>query len=561
MIVEPALRDPGRALGPLEMQRGHAAVGGSHAPPALGSPSGAAGLTLARPDTAGPLDEPAKAEPMLPSERGREPFAFERIRIHAGPAAAVSAAVLRADAYSIGTDIVMGPKRAGLPDTGRLIAHEMVHQASGSGIERSIARAVTARYPEIVDRLTYGILDWAITDADARDVLSILAALSDTDLADTVTALDRDDLLERLLDNVSDEDRERFAVLLGRITRRRSVSHSASRVIDRLTYGFFDWAITDQDARDVLQVLLGLEPQELRTMVGRMVNEGVMDRFFDNLAQRDVRRFAAFIQRIRDIRAEFSALVSAQVAYLRSRPGGAGETVRDRVERTGYGGSRSTWADLDAPTRADWQRRARIAIAAVRASLRGTELAPILDRGELVFSPESAERLNAYAYVEGSNRLFFGRSWVQDAEEDVRNVWQSIAHELGGHEEFGDTWSWQIMQAAVASLTPEERREAFGAANSLYSAYGYLETEIYAELREEPHRIATSGGDRPEADVPDQLEKVKEAFGPVVGRQIALRLYYRSLDDPRVGPSARKILYEAIQRVFNLFPIAEPIQP
>jgi hypothetical protein len=292
-----------------------------------------------------------------------------------------------------------------------------------------------------------------------------------------------------------------------------------------------------------------------------MVNAGVFDRLMENLPEEDHQRFAAFIERLRRIREEFSTLVAAHLAFLRSRPGGAGRNVRERVESTGYGGSRSTWNDLDRETQRDWQRRARDVITAVTQSLRGTDLEAILQRSELVFEPEEVERNNAYAYVSGTNQLYFGRGWVEDVEQDVRNVWQSIAHELGGHEEFGETWSWEIMRAAVAGLTPEERAQALGSANSLYSAYGYFETEIYAELRELPYRVATSGGDEPQADVPDKLTKVRDAFGPVVGRQIALRLYYRVLDDPRVSEASRRLLYEAIQQVFSMFPIAEPVLP
>jgi len=492
---------------------------------------------------------------------------FSAVRIHTDIAAAVSARALNAAAYTIGNHIAFAPGRyAPHSREGRaLLAHELTHvnqQRTACGQTAPQCR-VASNYAEIEDRLSYGFTDWAITDREAREVLEMMAGLSDQDLAETVAAMDRDDLVERLLDNVSEEDRERFAVLIARIARRRSVTRSAKRIIDRLTYGVFDWAITDQDARDALQALLGLESQQLRTVVGQLVNAGVFDRLLENLPEVDQQRFAGFIERLRRIRAEFSALVTAHLAFLRSRPGGAGRTVRERVEETGYGGSRATWNDLDPETQRDWRRRARTVISAVIASLHGTELEPIIVRSELVFDPEEAERNNAYAYVHGANRLFFGRGWVRDAEENVRNVWQSIAHELGGHEEFGATWSWEIMRAAVARLTPEERAQALRSANSLYSAYGYLETEIYAELRELPHRIETSGGDEPagELGIRKQLQQIRDAFGPVVGRQIVLRLYYRVFDDPRVDASARRLLYEAVQEIYGLFPIVEPVAP
>jgi hypothetical protein len=487
--------------------------------------------------------------------------------VHTGRLAAQSARLLGAEAYTVGSHIIFDEGRFAphTPAGMDLLTHELAHVVQQGGAQAgesgAVQRRVAENYSEIEERLSYGILDWAITDREAREVLERLSMLSDADLADTVAAMDRDGLVNRLLDNIAPEDDERFAVLIARIQRRRSVARSAERIVDRLSYGFFDWAITDADAREALSVLRGMESQELRTVVGRMVNEGVFDRLLQNLPQEDQERYAAFIRRLLEIRDEFTTLVSTHVAYLRSRPGGAGREVRGRVERHGYGGSRATWDNLSAGIQRNWRRRAADAIAVVTASVRGTDLEPILSRSELVFEPAEAERNNAYAYVVGANRLFFGTGWVEDAEENPRNVWQSIAHELGGHEDFGSTWSWEIMQAAIARLTPEERREALGAANSLFSAYGYLETEIYAELRELPHRIPTSGGDQPETDVRDKLTKIREAFGPDVGRQIALRLYYRVMDDPRVDASARRLLYQEIQSLFGLFPIREEVRP
>jgi hypothetical protein len=336
-----------------------------------------------------------------------------------------------------------------------------------------LQRRVSPQYETISSNLSYGIFDWAITDREAREVLEILSRLSDLDLSETVAAMDRDGLVDRLLDNVTREDEERHSVLLARITRHRSTSHSAEWIVGRLSRGIFDWMITDEDARQALHALMGLESQELRTVVGNMVNEGIFDRLEEELPDEELRRFPAFLARLRSIRDEFQALVTAHVAYLRSqrdpRTGrtGAGAAVSGTVRDIGYGGSRASWDDLRDDEQEDWERRAYAAITRVTDSVRYTDLEPILSRSELVFDPHEAERLNAYAYVVGANRLFFGRGWVSDAEADPRNVWHSIAHELGGHEEFGATWSWEIMTATLRRLTPEERRQAVSDVNSV----------------------------------------------------------------------------------------------
>lgn len=499
---------------------------------------------------------------------------FSAVRVHADSSAQQSANDVSARAYTVGNNIVFGANQFApqTPSGQRLLAHELTHvvqqtSASGQSTQRSLQRKITSQWSTIKDNLTYGLLDWAIRDHEARQVLDILSALSERDFADTVGAMDREGLTERLLDNISEEDQQSYAVLIAKINKFRSVSHTAKRIKDRLTTGLFDWAITDADAKEALHSLMGLDYQQLRTLIARMVNNGQFDILMDQLPSDQHERYAAFIARLRAIRDEFNALVTSHTEFLRNQPGGAGKTVRKTVNKTGYGGSKSTWKGLSKQVKKNWKDRAKAAINNVIASVKGTELEDIVSRSKFDFNPEKAEKLNAYAYVSGTNTLQFGRSWVKNAEDNPVNVWQSIAHELGGHEEFGHTWSWEIMKATLKRMTPAERKTALGSANSLFSAYGYLETEIYAELRELPHRIKTSGGDRPDStskkpgDVNKQLKRIKKAFGPDVGKQIVMRLYYRVMGDPRVSDSAKRLLYTEVQTVFGLFPIKGVISP
>ncbi len=494
---------------------------------------------------------------------------FSQVRVHSDTQASAAARSLNAQAFTVGNDVVLGAgaRRGDGLAARELLAHELSHvvqqrpvaQGSSAGmsstsllddpaLERDADRAsiaaalggrprvrgraarlgvqrrVTPQYADVEERLTYGILDWAITDQDAREVLQILAGLSERDLADTVVALDRDGLVERLLDNIADEDHTRFAVLIGKISQSRSTSKTVARILDRLDTGWFDWAITDQDAHDALEALMGLEPQQLRTVVAKLVNQRKFDLLMENVSEEDQKKYAAFIRHLRRLQLEFLGLVQSHLGYLRSKSEGAGATIKKTTDTTGYGGTPSTFNDLPEDTQASWRRRAAAAVAKVRKSVVGTDLEDIVKRCGFRFEPVEIERLNAYAYVSGKDTLFFGMSWIRDAEADPRYVWQSVSHELGGHEDFGETWSWEIMKASVANLTPAEKRVAFQSANSLFSAYGYLETEIYAELRELPYRVAGSSGDRPDdttaktGDVHDQLAELLEAVR-AAGRQ------------------------------------------
>ena len=520
------------------------------------------------------------------SQFGRD---FSSIRIHTGPKAAASAKSLNADAYTLGNEIVFNSEQySPATTTGRrLLAHELTHSLQQGprqfgvnspipGNRQILQRRVSRNYSGIEERLTYGFTDWAITDREAREVLQILGGLSERDLADTVVAMDREGYVERLLDNISSEDEEQNAVLISRIHRFRSTRRTTERIVDRLSYGFFDWAITDRDAHEVLQALMGLGFQQLRLVVAKMINEGVFDRFMDNLREGDRRRFQAFVERILEIRREFRSLVSQHLAFFRRPPdparpqdtGRAGARISGIVGSTGYGGQTPTFGTLPEAEQEVWRTRAENVFRELRASVRGTELEDILARSRIVFDPDGTERSGfgpgreVYAFVRGSDVLHVGRSWVRNAEDNIRNVWQSIAHELGGHDEYGDTWAYEILRATVRSLTPEERSEATNTIRSLYSAFGYLETEMYSELRELPYREPGSGGDSPTRDVPKLLKRILKAFGLEVGRQIILRFYYRVAQDPRITPSARQFLFQAIQRVTGgIFPLASPLGP
>jgi hypothetical protein len=66
---------------------------------------------------------------------------------------------------------------------------------------------------------------------------------------------------------------------------QRKVSPKMGEIRDRLTYGIFDWAITDSDVHDVLVDLQALIPLDLRDTVAVMEKEGLVTRLYDNLAE------------------------------------------------------------------------------------------------------------------------------------------------------------------------------------------------------------------------------------------------------------------------------------
>ncbi len=144
---------------------------------------------------------------------------FGRVRIHAGARAAESARAVHALAFTVGNNIVFGDGQyAPGTDSGkRLIAHELSHIVQqGSGCQPLLQRAVTKDYARLRKLLSRSFwhFDWAITDQDAHDVLVILKALSPADLKDTVAAMEKDDLVDKLFSNVSDDDSKKETDIL-----------------------------------------------------------------------------------------------------------------------------------------------------------------------------------------------------------------------------------------------------------------------------------------------------------------------------------------------------------
>jgi len=91
-----------------------------------------------------------------------------------------------------------------------------------------IQRAPSPNMAGIRENLTYRLEDWAITDADARQVLEWLQPLSDDEMRDTVAALEREGLVDRLFDNVGDADRRTFAATLQRVQNNRAFTQPSA---------------------------------------------------------------------------------------------------------------------------------------------------------------------------------------------------------------------------------------------------------------------------------------------------------------------------------------------
>ena len=126
-------------------------------------------------------------------------------------------------------------------------------------------------------KLTYRALDWAITNGEARSLLDGAGRFADEPavLRAIVNSLEGDGLMDRWVDNVPVEDLYTDVPAAGArsaLSRRqmllkllvlRPAWKNARMAEELLSYGLFDWAITDEDAFLASQLIKAL-PERVR---------------------------------------------------------------------------------------------------------------------------------------------------------------------------------------------------------------------------------------------------------------------------------------------------------
>jgi hypothetical protein len=272
-----------------------------------------------------------------------------------------------------------------------------------------------------------------------------------------------------------------------------------------------------------------------------------------------VRDARSYLNRARTFLSGVQSLITEQETWLAGEATAAGRSTGEHIHAVaqagGYGGGPTPWwSGMSAADQAAWLANAATVITRVITSVHGTPLEQMVAARGIVASPQECESYNAFAYYSSSdNRLHVGQHWIEIADHNPRDVHDNIAHELGGHFEYGQYGTGMsdlIMQGVLGNLPPSERAAATAGPKSVYSAYAYPETEIFAELREFDLRTPASGGDRPSTDVPRQLESIRDRFAPSVAHAIVLELRQRVLETSNISDAAKALFDTSVRTVF-----------
>jgi hypothetical protein len=260
----------------------------------------------------------------------------------------------------------------------------------------------------------------------------------------------------------------------------------------------------------------------------------------------------------------------------------AGEYVRDVIKTEGYGGGEAEmWNKLDKGQKKSWQDRFNAAVKSIKSTAPDDVKQVIKDaeakRGGFRWNPAETEKNGAFAYTSGDWALHCGTQWVEAAENDVASVYGNIAHEMGGHNYYGGGNGWDIQAQAISKLGAKEEETAYSGKNHPYSAYGYMETEIFAELYEftyattgnptdtpfevdaqgkdltpERKRPTKSGKEFRVGDVKYQLTRIKAAFAPKVAEAVVRGLWRRVQIDPRILDKAKELFVTDVRSVLGI---------
>lgn len=115
--------------------------------------------------------------------------------------------------------------------------------------------------------LTYKLIDWAVTDAEAKRAFDLIEALARS-APQRVRALDSDGRVDRMFDNLPDEFLYRSDVREGThtIMRVREPAVLYARAVGLLSRSLFDWAVTANDAYQAFQCSRALPDADRRRL-------------------------------------------------------------------------------------------------------------------------------------------------------------------------------------------------------------------------------------------------------------------------------------------------------
>ncbi|MGM9474530.1 eCIS core domain-containing protein [Pseudarthrobacter sp. YS3] len=198
---------------------------------------------------------------------------LSHVRVHRDEYAADTARAFGARALTAGQHVLIGAGAS----TDRVLAHEVGHAVSQARAGDPVVQLDAI--DQIQDLLSYGVLDWAVTDSEAMESLALLNALPDAQLTAGLARLENK-FLNRLLDNLPDAARSGPGYQ--RVVQALGPARAAGTAVSDLGYGLFDWAVTDTEVTRVYNTFVNLKSDQQEAFLMRLNGVGRLARLVSN---------------------------------------------------------------------------------------------------------------------------------------------------------------------------------------------------------------------------------------------------------------------------------------
>jgi hypothetical protein len=132
---------------------------------------------------------------------------------------------------------------------------------------------------DVREKLSYGISDWVITDAEAMEALALLGTIPPANLANELATLEPK-YVTRLLDNLPDA--AKTGDVYQRVIEALGPAAITPYATEQLSYGLFDWAITDAEVTRVFNTFTNLPAAQQEPFLADLNTRGYLGRLISN---------------------------------------------------------------------------------------------------------------------------------------------------------------------------------------------------------------------------------------------------------------------------------------
>lgn len=500
-------------------------------PPARREPSGRPEKT----DVAAAAGRPgSELQPGMRERFGRQFGAdFSMVRVHTDPAAAASAVQVGAAAYTVGTDIVAGPRFDPHTAAGqRLLAHELAHV-----VQQSQQSTQGTAVPDALERDA----DQAAEAALAGRAAPIRAASGPA--VQRQAAADPFDALRTPQKTVTAAEAKAMLDHYEKLPEHGR---------DAIVQAFHHPGVLGSDLSRWLAALDGKELERRRALVSdiaervqRLTVEGQTGKNLAQLAEAQ----AAFMRKGETQLAEKEATTEAKKSGQPPKPVTPADLARvhkEEAERTSPIGTASKTGLTDEEM-AKWTARANKVIAEVVEACHKEAPELGITAANLRWDPEQVLGHGRNVYALSGYPLTFGTAFIETAEANPAYVVRTVVHEARGHPDFGNRFG--SYEARIYDEAQKKHPELGGPITDKpdRDIYGYIGTEIYAALREIPYErplstvAAAKGLTRaisPEENVDNKIGLIKSKYAPGIAEAVLQGLYERFRIDPRISQDA-----------------------